>query len=50
MKKNKYDTFVRQALSAGFTDEQLDFLWEWLAIASSGMSETFTHPDNYSKK
>ena len=48
--KNSYDRFVRQAIAAGFTDDQLEFLWDWLATASLGMHETFTHPDNYSKK
>lgn len=48
--KNRYDTFVRQAIHAGFTDDQLDFMWEWLTIAALGMHETFTHPDNYTKK
>lgn len=25
-----YDTFIRSGLGAGFTDDQIDFLWEWI--------------------
>ena len=30
MEVRKYDRFVRQARDVGFTDDQLDFLWDWL--------------------
>ena len=27
----KYDTFIRSGLAAGFTDDQIDWLWEHLS-------------------
>lgn len=51
MKKNRnvFDSFVRNARAIGFTDDQIDFLWDWLYIVASD-PETVTHDDNYSKK
>lgn len=25
----KYDSFIRGGLNSGFTDDQINFLWEW---------------------
>lgn len=34
MKQEHYDSFIRGALNVGFTDDQVDFLWNWIhAIA-----------------
>jgi len=27
-----YDLFIRKALAAGFTDDQADFMWEYLGV------------------
>lgn len=27
-----YDRFIRAGLSAGFTDDQINFMWEYLAL------------------
>lgn len=34
MKKEKdnYDRFIKEALAAGFTDDQINFLEEWLWV------------------
>ena len=29
-KIRKYDRFVRQARAAGFIDDQINFLWDWI--------------------
>jgi hypothetical protein len=47
-KKNSYDLFVRQGRNVGFTDDQIDFLWDWIYAGVSN-PETFTHDDNYTK-
>ncbi len=26
----QYDTFIKSGLAIGFTDDQIDFLWEWI--------------------
>ena len=30
MENAKYDRFVRQARDAGFIDDQINFLWDWI--------------------
>ena len=30
MKQNNYDKFIRSGLNAGFTDDQINWLEEWL--------------------
>ena len=47
--RNSYDAFVKQARNAGFIDDQIDFLWDWMYFAAAD-PETFTHDDNYKKK
>lgn len=31
--RNDYDTFIRQGFAAGFLDDQIDFLADWLKIS-----------------
>ncbi len=44
---NYYDRFVRQGRSANFTDDQIDFLWDWLLQLAED-PKIFLHEDNYS--
>ena len=46
--KNIYDHFVRLGRNVGFTDDQIDFLWDYFYVAST-TPEDFTHDDNYKK-
>lgn len=46
--KNYYDKFVRQGLAIGFTDDQIEFIWDWILEAILN-PEAFTHNDNYKK-
>lgn len=46
--KNIYDHFVKLGRNVGFTDDQIDFLWECFYVAST-TPESFTHDDNYKK-
>lgn len=39
MNVNYYDSFVRQGRAVSFTDDQIDFLADWLNI-SDGTEET----------
>lgn len=47
--KNFYDGFVKEGRAAGFIDDQIDFLWDWLWQLVKN-PETFTHKDNYEDK
>lgn len=44
--KNFYDRFVREGRNAGFIDDQVDFIWDWMWQLVKN-PETFTHKDNY---
>lgn len=46
---NLYDHFVKLGRNVGFTDEQIDFLWDYFYVASV-TPKSFTHDDNYKKK
>lgn len=46
---NYYDSFVRQARAVSFTDDQIDFLWDWLYDAVKN-PEVFTSEGNFSKQ
>lgn len=48
MSSNYYDSFVKEARNAGFTDDQIDFIWDWVT-RSIESPVIFTHEDNYSK-
>lgn len=30
MTNDQYTNFIKGGLSVGFTDDQIDFLWEWI--------------------
>lgn len=44
--KNYYNNFVKEGRNVGFTDDQIDFIWDWI-FAAVEVPEVFTHPDNY---
>ena len=46
--KNIYDSFIRQAEHCGFTDDQADFIWDWVRQAVE-YPQSFLHEDNYVK-
>lgn len=43
---NIYHGFIEQARAVGFTDDQLDFIWDWLLQVVED-PKPFLDPDNY---